>query len=54
MNKKQLILNKIETIIKEVSKDVLLPYYQQVQSQLKADGSIVTQAVIEVQESIFK
>lgn len=47
-----LIINKIESIVKEVSSKVLLPYYTQVQARKKADGSLITEADIEVQNAI--
>lgn len=47
-----LTINKIESIVKQVSKDVLLPYYTKVQAQKKTDGSLITQADIEVQNAI--
>lgn len=45
-------INKIEDIIKTVSKEVLMPYFSKVQAQTKSDGSLITQADIEVQDCI--
>ncbi|NOQ80483.1 MAG: inositol monophosphatase [Gammaproteobacteria bacterium] len=52
MNKNNLIINKIESIVKAVSGNVLLPYYLKVKAQNKADGSLITQADIDVQNAI--
>lgn len=45
-------VNKIETIVKVVAKNILLPYFTQVKAHHKDDGSIVTQADIDVQNAI--
>ncbi len=45
-------INKIESIVKVASRDVLLPYYTKVKAQKKPDGSLITQADIEVQNYI--
>lgn len=45
-------INKIESIVKQVSNDVLMPYFSRVQAQNKSDGSLITQADIEVQDVI--
>ncbi len=45
-------INKIESIVKEVSNDVLLPYYTKVKAKKKPDGSLITQADIEIQDCI--
>ena len=52
MNKNSSIINKIEMIVKSVSKEVLLPCYTKVKAQNKADGSLITQADIDVQNAI--
>jgi hypothetical protein len=36
MNKNNLIINRIESIIKDISNIVLLPYYSKVKAQNKA------------------
>ncbi len=45
-------INVIKNIIKVVSRDILLPYYTKVKAQKKSDGSLITQADIEVQKYI--
>ena len=45
-------INKIEYIVKSVSNNVLMPYFTKVQAQTKSDGSLITQADVEVQNSI--
>ncbi|MCN4143749.1 MAG: inositol monophosphatase [Thiohalomonas sp.] len=52
MNKNNLIINRIESIVKDISNTVLLPYYSKVKAQSKADGSLITQADIDVQNAI--
>ncbi len=52
MNKYTNIINKVEGIVKAVSKDVLLPCLAKVKIQNKADGSLVTQADIDVQNAM--
>ncbi|MCU7938579.1 MAG: inositol monophosphatase family protein [gamma proteobacterium symbiont of Bathyaustriella thionipta] len=47
-----LIINKIESIVKLVSNDVLLQYFSKVKAQSKADGSLITQADVDVQNAI--
>ncbi|WP_281400998.1 inositol monophosphatase family protein [sulfur-oxidizing endosymbiont of Gigantopelta aegis] len=47
-------INSIENIVKEVSKTILMPFYQQVKAQTKADGSLITEADISVQDAIEK
>lgn len=45
-------INKIEGIVKDVSRQVLMPYFSRVQAQKKSDGSLITQADIDVQNYI--
>ena len=49
-------INKIEAksinIIKSISTELLMPYFTKVQAQKKADGSLITQADVEVQDLI--
>ena len=52
MNVNNNIINKIELIVKSVSHDVLMPCYAKVKAQNKADGSLITQADIDVQNAI--
>jgi len=52
MNKNTYIINKIEIIVKSISKEILLPCYTKVKAQNKADGSLITQADIDVQNAI--
>ncbi|MCU7819271.1 MAG: inositol monophosphatase [gamma proteobacterium symbiont of Lucinoma myriamae] len=52
MNEKNLNINEIESIIKGISNSILLPCYSKVKAQSKADGSLITQADIDVQNAI--
>lgn len=45
-------INKIEGIVKQVSNEVLMPCFKNVESQKKADGSLITQADVDVQDRI--
>lgn len=45
-------INKLNSIVKSVSGEILMPYFSKVQAQTKPDGSLITQADIEVQEFI--
>ncbi len=45
-------IKEIEDIVKYVSRSVLMLYYQKVQAQNKADGSLITQADIDVMQRI--
>ncbi len=45
-------IKKIEDIVKAVSKNVLMPYFNQVKAQTKQDGSLITQADMAVQKAI--
>ncbi len=45
-------INKIEEIVKSISNNILMPYFTKVQAQIKPDGSLITQADVEVQDSI--
>lgn len=52
MNTNTIIINKLESIVKDISRSVLMPYYSKVKAQNKADGSLITQADIDVQNAI--
>lgn len=45
-------INKVEHIVKNVARTILLPYFTQVKAHNKNDGSIVTQADIDVQNAL--
>jgi len=45
-------LNKIESLVKEVSDSILMPSYTQVKGSNKADGSLITQADIDIQNAM--
>lgn len=45
-------IKQIENIVKQASNSVLMPCYKNVQVQKKADGSLITQADMDVQDEI--
>ena len=45
-------LDKIESLVKEISDSILMPSYAQVKSRTKADGSLITQADIDIQNAM--